>query len=79
MFLNLVVFRLVSIPANLGGSEIYQVLSNINFHFSNTIFGVISWDSSSAADCQDFSNEITFLSLLTFSEIRSFLIWEAQR
>lgn len=36
-------FRLVliSIPANLGGSETYQVLSNINIHFfslANTIF-----------------------------------------
>jgi hypothetical protein len=55
--------RSSSIPANLGGSETSQVLSNINIHFfflANTFFYVISWDPTSAADCQDFSNVVTF-------------------
>ena len=71
---------LISIPANIDGSETYQVLSNINIHFSlaNTIFGVISRDSTSAADCQDFFLMLLrFLSHLT-SDIRSFSIRQAQ-
>ena len=60
---------LISIPANIDGSETYQVLSNINIHFSlaNTIFGVISRDSTSVADCQDFFfNVVTFFITFDF-------------
>jgi hypothetical protein len=64
MFRILDAFRLVliSIPATLGGSETYQVLSNIYIHFlslANTVLALISWDPTSAANCKDCFNVVT--------------------
>ena len=65
MFRTLDVFHLVLISINnLGGSETYQVPSNINVYLlslANTILGIISWNPTSAANCKDFSILLPFI------------------